>query len=131
LTGVRVLVCEDDEDARALLVQVLEAQGALVRATSNAGDALDAFDTAHPDVLVSDIGLPHIDGYALIGRVRELPVERGGRTPAIALTAYARGDDARKAFHAGYQLHMAKPLQARELVTLVADLAGRAQSMPA
>jgi PAS domain S-box-containing protein len=126
LEGIRVLICDDDADARDLLVHVLSSEGSLVRVTSAADETLDELRRFRPDVLVSDIGLPGVDGYALIGRVRALPAAEGGRTPAVALTAYARGEDARKAFLAGFQLHVAKPVEPGDLVAIVANLAGRA-----
>ena len=125
LEGLRVVVCEDDPDARDLLSYVMNAAGATVRATDSALDALEHVQEFRPDVVVSDIGLPEVDGYALMRQLRALPEDKGGRTPAIALTAYARGQDARKAFLAGFQLHLAKPVEPGELVVMVANLAGR------
>jgi CheY-like chemotaxis protein len=79
---------------------------------------------AKPDVIVSDIGMPEIDGYAFIRKVRSLPVTRGARTPAVALTAYARKEDAQRAFAAGYEMHLAKPVEPAKLVSTLANLAG-------
>jgi signal transduction histidine kinase len=125
LGGVRVLVCDDDPDACELMSAILTARGATVERASSAEEALHLMVSFHPDVLVSDIGLPAVDGYSLIRRVRALTSREGGRTPAIALTAYTRGEDARKAFAAGFQLHVAKPVDPGELVAMVANLAGR------
>lgn len=125
LSGLRVLVCEDDADSRDLLQEVLSNEGATVRLAAEAAEALDHLRDFRPDVLVSDIGLPVVDGYALIRQIRQLDDEHGGCTPAIALTAYAGGDDARRAFSAGYQLHVTKPVDPDELTTRVANLAGR------
>jgi signal transduction histidine kinase/CheY-like chemotaxis protein len=125
LSGLRVLVCEDDPDCRDLLREVLSGEGATVCLAAAAAEALDHFREFRPDVLVSDIGLPLVDGYALIRQIRQLDDQQGGRTPAIALTAYAGGEDARRAFSAGYQLHVTKPVDPDDLATRVADLAGR------
>jgi PAS domain S-box-containing protein len=125
LSGVRVLVCDDDEDARELLAAVLSAEGAAVFTAPSRGEALDAFREWSPHVLLSDVGMPHIDGYELIGQVRALPEEEGGQTPAIALTAYARPEDELKALVAGYQVHVVKPIDPHRLVRMVANLVGR------
>ncbi|WP_394835378.1 ATP-binding protein [Pendulispora rubella] len=125
LEGLRVVACEDDQDARDLLFHVLNAAGAMVRVAGSAREALEHVQEFRPDVVVSDIGLPEVDGYAFMRQLRAMPDAKGGRTPAIALTAYARGQDARKAFFAGYQLHLAKPVEPGELVVMVANLAGR------
>jgi signal transduction histidine kinase/ActR/RegA family two-component response regulator len=125
LSGLRVLVCEDDVDSRELLHEVLAGEGAIVRLAAAAGEALAHLREFHPDVLVSDIGLPFVDGYALMRQIRELDPGEGGRTPAIALTAYASSEDARKALSAGYQLHVIKPVDPHDLATRVANLAGR------
>ncbi len=125
LAGVRVLVCDDDEDARDLLVAVLAAAGAATLPASSGGAALEAFRSFAPHVLVSDVGMPHIDGYQLIGQVRAMTEEEGGQTPAIALTAYARREDELKALLAGYQVHVTKPIDPGRLVEIVANLVGR------
>jgi CheY-like chemotaxis protein len=125
LSGLRVLVVDDDSDARELLEQTLASAGAEVRLTAEAKEALDALVDFRPDVLVSDIGLPMVDGYQLMRRIRELDDARGGRTPAIAVTAYTRGDDARRAFLAGFQMHLGKPIDPDTLIAMVANLAGR------
>jgi signal transduction histidine kinase/ActR/RegA family two-component response regulator len=124
LSGVQVLVVDDDADARDLLRSVLEAFGAQASAAASASEALEALTRARPHVLVSDIGMPGTDGYELIRQVRQLGAAEGGATPAIALTAFARSEDRRRAIAAGYQMHLAKPVEPSELVTMVASLAG-------
>jgi PAS domain S-box-containing protein len=123
LTGVKVLLVDDEADARELLAEVLQQSGAVVMAAHDADEAVRLVQNERPDVLLSDIGLPGQDGYKLIGRIRALPPESGGDLPAAAITAYARSDDARKAFAAGYQRHAPKPIQPTTLTTLVAELA--------
>ncbi|HYP01975.1 MAG TPA: CHASE domain-containing protein [Pyrinomonadaceae bacterium] len=126
LAGLRVLVVDDDEDTRALLVTTLEQSGAeSVASAASAADALSALGRETPDVLVSDIGMPGVDGYELIQRIRALPPEAGGRVPAAALTAYAAPDDRQRALDAGYDLHISKPVEPSELAATVARLAGR------
>jgi hypothetical protein len=125
LVGLKVLVLDDEADARDLVQAVLERAGAVVTMASSVAEALDAIGRQRPDAIVSDIGMPGEDGYAFIRKLRALPREAGGRTPAVALTAYARGDDRRKALLAGFQNHAAKPIEAQELMVVVANLAGR------
>ncbi|HEX3770709.1 MAG TPA: response regulator, partial [Polyangiaceae bacterium] len=125
LEGLRVVVVEDDDDAREVVAMALEQHGAIVTKTSTAAAALDELRRERPDVLVSDIGLPREDGYALIAKVRAGLADAAVDVPAVALTAYARAEDARKAIAAGFQVHAAKPLDLDALVSLVARLAGR------
>lgn len=124
LDGVRVLVVDDDPDARELMRHVLGDCGAEVLVASDADSALTTLREERPAVLVSDIGMPGSDGYDLIRSVRALPAEQGGRTPALALTAFARPDDRRHAIAVGYQIHLAKPADPAELITVVGSLAG-------
>jgi CheY-like chemotaxis protein len=124
LTGVKVLVVEDEPDARELLRRVLTGAGAQAMTAASAAEALAVIEQARPDVLVSDIGLPGQDGYELIRRVRMLG-EGCGRTPAVALTAFARLEDRTRAMLAGFQMHLAKPVEPSELIVTVASLAGR------
>ncbi|MDB4932165.1 MAG: Chemotaxis regulator, partial [Myxococcaceae bacterium] len=126
LAGLRVLVCDDELDAREMVAEVLRGGGAAVIAVDSVAEALACFDAAPPDVLVSDIGMPGADGYALLGSVRARPAEAGGRVPALALTAYATADDARRAAAAGFQRHVTKPVEPDRLVAVVAELGGRA-----
>ena len=122
IAGVRVLVVDDEPDARALLRRLLEECDAVVTTAASANEALAALQSQRPDVLVSDIGMPEEDGFTLIRRVRSLPVEQGGRTPAIALTAYARAEDRVKAVVSGFQHHLSKPVEPMELIAVVASL---------
>jgi len=125
LTGLNVLVVDDEPEARALLRRLLEMRGATVRIAAAATEAVELVLAEAPDVLVSDIGMPGEDGYALIRRVRALPPARGGLVPAVALTAYARAGDRGRALRSGYQSHLTKPLDAASIVLTVARLAGR------
>jgi signal transduction histidine kinase len=125
LRGVSVLVVEDEEDTRELLITALEQCGAEVIAVSSAAEALERLDERPPDVLVSDLAMPGEDGYALIRKVRARPAERGGRVPAAALTAYARAEDRVRSLAAGFQMHVPKPIDPADLVSMVAALAGR------
>jgi PAS domain S-box-containing protein len=124
LVGIRVVIAEDDRDARELLWHTLDERGAEVVATGSASEALAAVERIHPHVLVSDIGLPGEDGYELIRKVRMLG-DGLGSVAAIALTALSRLEDRTSALLAGYQIHLAKPVDARELIVTVASLAGR------
>jgi PAS domain S-box-containing protein len=126
LGGLKVLVVDDEPDARRLLAEVLERRGAEVLAASSAEEALEMLQLWRPDVLLSDIGMPDGDGYELIRRVSALPEEEGGRTPAAALTAYAGPSDRDRALASGFQLHVAKPVEPSELAAAVARLAAGA-----
>jgi CheY-like chemotaxis protein len=121
---VGVLVVDDEEDTRDLLATALGHEGAEVQAVASAPEALRALRERRPDVLVCDIGMPDVDGYALLSQVRALSPEEGGLVPALALTAYARPDDRRRALSAGYQVHLAKPVDPDELISAVARMAG-------
>jgi PAS domain S-box-containing protein len=125
LKDISVLVVDDEPDTRALLRHALEQCGARVTTAANASEALAVLKKMRPDVLLSDIGMPGEDGYDLIRRVRALEPERGGRLPAIALTAYVGADDRQRAISAGYHAHVGKPVELTKLATLVARLAGR------
>jgi two-component system CheB/CheR fusion protein len=124
LSGLDVLIVDDDDDGREAVRAVLEQRGAKVRAAASVDDALLAFEAATPDVLVSDIGMPRRDGYELIRNVRLRASDRGGNVPALALTAYAAGDDRQKTAAAGFQEYLSKPAAPDELVFRVARLAG-------
>jgi signal transduction histidine kinase len=122
LEGARVLLVDDDADTREYLATALAAAGAELRTFGNAQEAGEAIRAWAPDVIVSDIAMPDEDGYAFIRRVRSLPREGGGRTPAIALTALARPKDRVRALAAGFQTHLPKPVDPSELVLAVANL---------
>jgi CheY-like chemotaxis protein len=131
LAGLRVLVVDDEADARILACRVLEERGAEVVAVGSAAEALEAVDGGGElSVLVSDIGMPEHDGYELITRMRALPGS-ASRIPAIALTALARDEDRKRTLLAGYQVHISKPIDPAELVTVIATLAGRGNSAAA
>ena len=123
LDGVKVLVVDDEPDARALIRRVLEGCGATVIVAASAAEALPLVARERPHMIVSDIGMPGEDGYEFIRRVRALPPHEGGRTPAAALTAFARAEDRTRALRAGYQTHVAKPVEPTELTAVVASLA--------
>ncbi len=123
LNGLRILIVDDEADSRHLLRVVLEQCGAKATTVGSAAEALKALEDASYDVLVSDIGMPVEDGYMLINQVRSLPKEKGGRIPAIALTAYARVEDRVRALTAGFQFHVPKPVEPMELAAIVSSLA--------
>ncbi len=125
LRGLRVLVVEDELDAQELFVMALKQYGAEVTAVASAADALDALRQSKIDILVSDIQMPLMDGLELIGRVRAMEAEGVRDIPAIALTAYARVEDRMRSLLAGFQAHLAKPIEPVELVAVIASLAGR------
>jgi CheY-like chemotaxis protein len=123
LDGLRVLVVDDEPDARQIIGTVIAQSGADVRTCKSAREALEVLQEWKPDVLMSDIGMPDEDGYDLIDKVRSLSDDSGGRIPAAALTAYARDEDRQRALAAGYQMHVAKPISSTQLVATVAHLA--------
>ncbi|WP_238553648.1 response regulator [Fortiea contorta] len=122
LNNLQILVVDDDSDTRKFHTFLLEEQGAKVTAVASAPEALQAFDTFIPDLLLSDIGMAEIDGYMLIEQIRSRPPNRGGTIPAIALTAYAADIDQEKALASGFQTHIAKPLEPKELVKKIINL---------
>jgi CheY-like chemotaxis protein/nitrogen-specific signal transduction histidine kinase len=123
LDGVRVLLTDDDADGRQVLTLILELAGAKVTGVESVRAALSVLDSFRPDVLVSDVGLPEEDGYALIRHVRSRDAARGQITPAIALTGYVRADDRARLLAAGFQLHLPQPVDASEIVRAIASLA--------
>jgi signal transduction histidine kinase/ActR/RegA family two-component response regulator len=125
LAGVTVLVVDDDADTRNLLATVLAQHGAVPTTAIDAGDGMTALRRLPPDVLVCDISMPGGDGYALVAQVRAWEATTGGRVPALALTAYARPEDRERALTAGFDLHLAKPVEPADLLAAVARLAGR------
>lgn len=130
LPGVSVLVVDDDPDTRRLLREVLQYCGALVTVAASVASALKTLDRIKPDVLISDIALPQRNGYALLSALRSLPPERGGRIPALAITAYGDEHDHARALRAGFQAHMRKPLDLKRLCETVGKLAAGFQPDP-
>jgi signal transduction histidine kinase/ActR/RegA family two-component response regulator len=125
LEGLKVLVVDDEADSRELVTAILTRSGGEVKCSESAAEALRAFKDWNPDVLVSDIGMPLEDGYVLIKKVRQLKSKRARQIPAIALTAYATEEDRSQALSAGFQVHVAKPIEAQVLVKSIAALTGR------
>jgi CheY-like chemotaxis protein len=124
LRNLRVLVVEDDPDARALIVRILSDAGAQTRDAANAELAIESIKTDTPDILVSDIGMAQLDGYQMIRRLRSSGYD-AARLPAIALTAFSRAQDRDDALSAGFQAHLAKPVRSEALVSAVANLSKR------
>jgi PAS domain S-box-containing protein len=122
LAGMSVLLVDDEPDMRDLLKVTLKSYDAVVLVAASAAEALSMLEQFQPQVLVSDIGMPNVDGYTLIQKVRQLPAEKGGAIPAIALTAYVGEVDQQQAFAAGFQKHIAKPIEPEELVKAILDL---------
>ena len=125
IDGMSVLVVDDEPDTRELLKQGLEYCGANVRLAGSAEEALKALKEEVPDVLISDIGMPGVDGYDLIKQIRNLQTEKGSRVAAIALTAYTRVEDRLQALRAGYDMHVPKPVELTELCAVAASLTRR------
>ncbi|HEX5064411.1 MAG TPA: response regulator [Kofleriaceae bacterium] len=119
LGGIRIVLVDDDEDTRQAIADALASVGASVEQAVSASDAVQRLQLNRPDVLLSDIGMPLEDGYALIRRVRSLAPDLGGDVPAIALTAYARHEDATKAEASGFQLHVSKPVALEDLIDAI------------
>lgn len=125
LHGVRVLAGDDEADARHLIKRILGGCGAQVETADSGAASLRFLRKTKPHVLIMDIGMPNEDGYEAIRKVRQLTSEEGGKVPAIALTAFARSQDRRRAILNGFQMHIAKPVEPSELIAMVASLAGR------
>jgi len=119
---LRILLVEDDEDSREMLQTMFEQSGMKITGVSSAAEAVEIIQQIRFDVLISDIGLPNEDGYDLIGKIRQLPPEKGGLTPAIALTGYVSVQDRHHAFDVGFQEHLSKPVDIDELLELVKRL---------
>ena len=130
LPGLRVVVVDDDPAARELVATVLAHSGIEVDAVSSAAEGLSAIERLKPDVVVSDIEMPEEDGYMFIQEVRALDAEHGGRTPAVALTAYTRAEDRSRSLAAGFQMHLGKPIEADELVNAIVSLSNQRQKGP-
>ena len=126
LSGMKVLVVDDQPDARDMLRRVLEDCEADVVTAGSAAEALREVEEGRPDVLVSDIGMPEVDGYELLRRIRALGAHPRGHLPAIALTAFARSEDRTRALRAGFLAHVAKPVEPAELLATIASMVGRA-----
>jgi CheY-like chemotaxis protein len=124
LDGVRVLLVEDNPDTLDMLKFIFDESGAEVIAAASVDEALDALERFRPDALVSDIAMPDRDGYDLIREIRSREPERGGKIPAVAVTAYARAEDRVRVLAAGFQMHIAKPIDPDELIAVVASLTG-------
>jgi PAS domain S-box-containing protein len=125
LDELKILVVDDEADTRELLRQGLEYCGATVSVAGSAAEAVEALMAQTPDILISDIGMPAVDGYDLIRQVRRLPATDGGKIPAIALTAYTRTEDRLQALRAGYDMHVPKPVELAELVAVAASVVRR------
>jgi CheY-like chemotaxis protein len=123
LTGVRILVVDDEADARDLIATVLMEAGAEVETARSAAEGFELFKEFRPDVLVSDVGMPEEDGFSFIRRVRALASSEGSRVPALALTAFAREGDRSRALTAGFTAHVGKPVQPEVLASAVSNLA--------
>jgi signal transduction histidine kinase/CheY-like chemotaxis protein len=122
LDNIAILIVDDEADGRAFIARVLEGSGARATAAASVAEALEHLRHGRFDVLLSDIGMPDVDGYELIRRVRGLDAARSSALPAIAVTAYARPEDRQRSLLAGYQMHLSKPIEARELITGIASL---------
>ena len=126
LAGVKVLVVDDEPDARELIKRILSDCHASVATAASAAEALAAFRRCPPDVLVSDLGMPEVDGFALLASVRALGQAGGGNVAAVALTAFARSEDRIRALQAGFGAHISKPVEPSELIAVVAAMARQA-----
>jgi PAS domain S-box-containing protein len=129
LSGVDALVVDDDRDARELIKRILNDCGATVRIAASARDAIDLFTEAPPQLLISDLGMPEVDGFELLDWVRRLPRAQGSQVPAIALTAFARSEDRLRALESGFSAHISKPVEPSELIATVASVVGPAAPM--
>lgn len=130
LEGLDVLVVDDEADSAEMVSALLASCGAKVRIAHSASEAFEELGRESPDILLSDIGMPDEDGFSLIGRIRELAADAGGNVAAVALTAYARGEDRTRALRAGFDSHVPKPLEPAELLAVLASLASRRRVRP-
>lgn len=122
LAGVRVLIVDDEPDIRDLITFILEDYDVAVTAVSSAQEALETLSLSLPDILISDIGMPEVDGYMLMRQLRQQPPQQGGNLPAIALTAYAGEINQQQAINAGFQLHISKPVDPDALIEAISSL---------
>ncbi|PYQ13559.1 MAG: hypothetical protein DMF80_14900 [Acidobacteria bacterium] len=122
LYGLKILVVDDDVDTRELIEWVLRRVGAEVTSVGSAREALEALEREKPHILVTDIAMPEEDGHSLLKKIRALPPERGGRIPAVALTAHSLVQDRLQSLRAGFQSHVPKPVVPEELVEVVASI---------
>ncbi len=122
LSGFHVLVVDDEPDARALIQRILTTCKAIVTTAASATQGIEAVKQRRPDMVLSDIGMPGEDGYTFLTKLRQLSEVEGGDTPAVALTAFARSEDRRRALMAGFQMHLPKPVEAAELLAVVSSL---------
>jgi CheY-like chemotaxis protein len=122
LRGFHVLVIDDEPDARILIERILTRCNATVTTAADAQEALQAVKQHHPDMVLSDIGMPVEDGYQFLAKLRRLSNAEGGDTPAVALTAFARSDDRRRALMAGFQMHLPKPVEPAELLAVASNI---------
>ncbi|MBK8200773.1 MAG: response regulator [Bdellovibrionales bacterium] len=125
LDGLRILLADDDQSALEAIGIYLRSFGAEVMAVESACEAIKSMPSFKPNVLVSDIAMPGEDGYSLIRKVRNLKLAQGGDVPALALTAYATADDTKRILAAGFQAHMAKPVEANSLGRVILDISGQ------
>ncbi len=125
LDGLRILVVDDELDTRELIATTLKQCGADVRDCETAAEALETLKAWEADVLISDIGMPKEDGFSLINKVRQLGHQQRGHIPAVALTAYASPEDRIRILAAGFQRHLAKPVEPEELIAVIASVANR------
>jgi CheY-like chemotaxis protein len=125
LEGLSVLVVDDDPDTLEFVARVLYDRGAAVSTAASAVEALESLERSPPDLLLSDIGMPNVDGYELIRRVRQQASDRVRRLPAIAMTAFARSEDRTRALLAGFQVHLPKPIETAELLAVVVSFRNR------
>jgi PAS domain S-box-containing protein len=130
LSGLHVLVVEDDPDSREFITTILEQQQVKVTAVSCVPEALSVLQQVQPDLLVSDIGMPGEDGYSLIRKIRATEAQQGGNLPAIALTAYARAEERRRVLEAGFQRHMSKPFEPNNLIEVITQLTAKNGGSP-
>jgi PAS domain S-box-containing protein len=125
LAGLKLIVVDDEPDARNLIRRLLEECGAEVFTAGSAAEAISLVEKERPDILVSDIGMPGVDGYEFLQRVRNLGAAKGGKVPAVALTAFARSEDRTRALRSGYLVHVSKPVEPAEFIATIASIAGR------